>query len=934
MTSQTAPTQPGQYNPAEVRRTLEIFCGDDPAEIRILNAYGSKSRTDCGYFDDFGRAAGMLAAYAHNPRNTGIYFTLNQFPRDLMLRASNRFQERIDSTVTDADITRRKWLFIDVDPKRPAGISSSAEEHEAAKHTAAEVARFLHSTGWPQPIICSSGNGWHLNYGIDAPNTEPVKRAIHQALRALDGRFSTAGVSIDTKVFNAARICKLYGTVARKGDHSPNRPHRTAEIVRAPSELQVVSWDLVSQLAAEAPATASSKTAKPKTPQKSRRSGKGTADPVDRARAYIAKIPGAVSGEHGHNAAFHVACVLVKSFGLPIDDARTLLEEWNLSCEPPWSPSELEHKLQSASEAPGPEGELLTADRQQNSNPSGPNAAAAGHGDGDEAVNADPRPKVIVDHDEHETANAVLQTLGQAPVVFVMNEKLGRLYRRDDGTLAFLEFTEASLREAVVAHCQLIDMEGERKHPPRWLLQGILSRPVFAAVRTLRGVKCGPILRNDGSICAIPGYDARSKYILDFDPGEWPEIKSNPSPEDAQAELEKLLDIVADFPFDGEQSRAAWVAYVLALIGREYIAERVPCFAFDAPTAGSGKSLLNDLANIIALGKTAPKTTFPSDENELRKKLFSAAIETPQPLTLCFDNLPAGWQVKGAAIEAYITSDYITDRALGRSKNLRARADMVLSLTGNNISLSVDMRRRTIRCRLEPQTERPEDRGGFRIPDIRAHVRANWKTLHVAGLTILAAFEAAGRPGDSLRVGEGSFERFSDTVRKCCVWLGLADPMALSATARAEVDPDTEALKHFVASLEFCDPHGRGLRASDMLDSARGVETDSETSGVMAGGLEALTGQAIKDLTSRKLGKELSSRRRKVVGNLLLTSRTKRGETYWFVTSVAESGGSETGSGGLEIDFGGSRFAPNPPRQTDLFDEKPSVFVNQSSDFI
>jgi len=27
-------------------------------------------------------------------------------------------------------------------------------------------------------------------------------------------------------VFNPARICKLYGTLSRKGDSTPERPHR------------------------------------------------------------------------------------------------------------------------------------------------------------------------------------------------------------------------------------------------------------------------------------------------------------------------------------------------------------------------------------------------------------------------------------------------------------------------------------------------------------------------------------------------------------------------------------------------------------------------------------------------------------------------------------------------------------------------------------
>jgi len=428
-----APIPPGVYNPAEVRRTLEIFCGDDPAEIRILNAYGSKSRTDCGYFDDFGRAAGMLAAYAHNPRNTGIYFVLNQFSRDLMLRASNRFQERIDSTVTDADITRRKWLFIDCDPKRPAGISSSPEEHEAAKHTAAEVARYLNSQAWPQPIICSSGNGWHLHYRIDVPENEASRNSIKLALTALHKKFSTAAVQIDTKVFNAARICKLYGTVARKGDHSENRPHRTAEIVRVPDTIHVLSWNKVEALAAEAPEEPkrSPKQAKPTTGNRPRKSV------IDRARAYISKIPPAVSGESGHDRAFHVACVLVIDFSLSIEDATPLFAEWSDTCSPPWSDREILHKLQSASEAPGERGKALRDgyDPMQRFAVSDAEALAAV-----EAAAADPDPVAEPDHMRHHRG-----ILEQCGIIYcAADDQSGHIEIFSETTRKFTRFKDPS----------------------------------------------------------------------------------------------------------------------------------------------------------------------------------------------------------------------------------------------------------------------------------------------------------------------------------------------------------------------------------------------------------------------------------------------------------------------------------------------------------
>jgi len=67
-----------------------------------------------------------------------------------------------------------------------------------------------------------------------------------------------------------------------------------------------------------------------------------------RIRAYIAKMPEAVSGDRGHVATLKVATVLVVGFDLSIDMARPYLVEYNRNCEPPWSERDLEHKLTEA----------------------------------------------------------------------------------------------------------------------------------------------------------------------------------------------------------------------------------------------------------------------------------------------------------------------------------------------------------------------------------------------------------------------------------------------------------------------------------------------------------------------------------------------------------------------------------------------------------
>ena len=85
--------------------------------------------------------------------------------------------------------------------------------------------------GWPDPIVGNSGNGAHCLYRVELPTSDGdlVKRC----LQGLARRFDDDLVKIDQAVFNPARIWKLYGTVSRKGDSVPERPHRLARILEA-----------------------------------------------------------------------------------------------------------------------------------------------------------------------------------------------------------------------------------------------------------------------------------------------------------------------------------------------------------------------------------------------------------------------------------------------------------------------------------------------------------------------------------------------------------------------------------------------------------------------------------------------------------------------------------------------------------------------------
>ena len=189
------------------------------AELRIPNV--PRRGTVSGYFDDPYYL--LHAAQTWSGKAPGVYVTLNHVNPDLLARSANKAEPFARHTTGDADIIRRAWIPLDFDPVRPAGISSTDEEHQAALIRSQECRQWLADRGWPDPIEADSGNGAHLLYPVDLPNEPDSTELIRQALVALANIFDDSVVKVDTSTYNASRIWKVYGTAVCKGSSLPDR---------------------------------------------------------------------------------------------------------------------------------------------------------------------------------------------------------------------------------------------------------------------------------------------------------------------------------------------------------------------------------------------------------------------------------------------------------------------------------------------------------------------------------------------------------------------------------------------------------------------------------------------------------------------------------------------------------------------------------------
>lgn len=231
-----------------------LFRPGEVIEIRALNVDRNTNRAGViysGYFNFEAKDEIIAALTSLFDRAEGIYVVLNKLNPALLARARNRLQSKPKFTTSDADIIEWRWLYIDVDPVRPAGISSSDEEHEAAIERTIHIRDFLSARGWPEPVCADSGNGAHLLYSLPVLELDRAGKLVEECLKALDAQFSDSSVKVDTSTANAARLCKLYGTKARKGDPTPERPHRVARIVEEPEKLIPVPVGALEALASE-----------------------------------------------------------------------------------------------------------------------------------------------------------------------------------------------------------------------------------------------------------------------------------------------------------------------------------------------------------------------------------------------------------------------------------------------------------------------------------------------------------------------------------------------------------------------------------------------------------------------------------------------------------------------------------------------------------
>jgi len=447
------------------------------------------------------------------------------------------------------------------------------------------------------------------------------------------------------------------------------------------------------------------------------------------------------------------------------------------------------------------------------------------------------------------------------PVIFRRGNTLVRTTDEGDGpeieTLsihAILERLARVARWVVRRKESAVDV-----YPPREVAETVSASPDLPLPR-LSSVVRTPFIVPNCKIISKPGYYSEYEVMLympyDFN---MPDVPDKPTANDLACARSLILDeLLVNFPFTDEGSRANAVAMILLPFARQLIDGPTPLHLVEAPNAGTGKSLLVSTAGVIA-GEDRPAIMTEKagwrgepDEAEWRKSITSALKRGRQFIRI--DNIRHG--LDSAALSAALTCRTWVERELGYTRELELPVTCVWTATGNNITLSREVARRTVITRLDAKVPQPEDRQDFLHP-LPAWAAQNRGALVGACLTMIRAAIVDGLTPDLSVPMLGSYEVWTSVMSSILKSAGISGFLGNRGGIYDHIDEGTAAWFSFVLDVWW------GVHGSAPVLSRELFELADRV-----GLIEDLIGKAKGSSAKVKFGLALRKRLGQIVGNV------------------------------------------------------------------
>jgi hypothetical protein len=421
-------------------------------------------------------------------------------------------------------------------------------------------------------------------------------------------------------------------------------------------------------------------------------------------------------------------------------------------------------------------------------------------------------------HEMSSDVLAALQAANEPPELFARSGRMVAIVRDERQRHVITEVAEAALRGRMArsAFYYKLNKDQERVEciPPLDVVRDILAlSPPQWKFPPLEALIESPFLRSDGTICDSPGYDASTCLFYAPAPGlRLPEIPEMPTRDHVDVSLDLLDSAIGDFPFANDASRANAIASILTPVVRPAIDSPTPLALYDAPQAGTGKTLLAEVVAIISTGRAAETFSAPNDPEEWRKKI-TTALSTGTTMVV-IDNVVR--RLDSDALCMALTATTISDRQFRTFDRIVLPVKCAWIATGNNIQLGGDMPRRCYWIRLDAKESQPFRRTGFQHADLRGWVRDHRGELIVALLTIARYWYLQGRPEPKAVRPLGSFEAWCKVVGGMLEAAGVEGFLANADAMFEQADSEAVQWESFLLTLaELFD--GEPFRVTDVV---------------------------------------------------------------------------------------------------------------------
>jgi len=334
-------------------------------------------------------------------------------------------------------------------------------------------------------------------------------------------------------------------------------------------------------------------------------------------------------------------------------------------------------------------------------------------------------------------------------------------------------------------------------NPPKNVVKDILARGDFGDLPALEAISRCPYPTPDGDIVCTPGYNPKTKLFLSLDPGLGKiTVPTNPTKRELIDAYSKVMDLLDDFPFVDEASKANLIAMMFTAVLRPAIDGNIPLGLIRATKAGTGKSLLTELIMIIATGSGSNMMSPPKTEEEFIKTIISILAQGIQIVAI--DNVDG--MLDSPNLTGLLTSGFYQGRLLGTNKMGQFKNVSMWIANGNNIQVGNDLSRRTIPIFLDAKSSEPWTRAVFKHGNIKAYALQHRAEIIQAILTLTKGWFAAGTPKADVKT-MGNFEEWSHIIGGVLQNAGIKGFLQNTGNPQASVDIESDEWDTFLSAI-------------------------------------------------------------------------------------------------------------------------------------